>query len=97
MSCERYAYNGECLTKTTMSNGLVIHKTLVFQYADHMGLRNIRGFAGRLKRWRVNIGLEQRELADILGKHRATIQGWEAGKWEPGDIEKEKVLSLMKT
>lgn len=37
----------------------------------------------RLKRWRKERGLVQKQAADILGVNLRTLQGWEEGKPEP--------------
>jgi transcriptional regulator with XRE-family HTH domain len=43
----------------------------------------LAGFATTLKSIRVAAGLAQQELAARIGRHRVTINGWEAGRSTP--------------
>ena len=47
-----------------------------------------------LKAWRVNTGLTQQEVAEILGITRSTVQSWERYKTSPDADQALKLSEL---
>lgn len=53
-----------------------------------------------LRRWRIGLGLVQKQAADKLSVSVRTYQGWEAGKSQPNKFaraELERLMNLEKT
>ena len=83
MSGKRHAHNHMRVITSTKNNSLVHRLTFVLDYTERLDLPEGNSPGERLKRWRMINGVEQKEVAEILGKHRGTIQGWEKNLWNP--------------
>lgn len=48
------------------------------------------------RKWRVNAGLNQSELASVVGCDRQSISNWENGKTEPRGLQKVAYAAALR-
>jgi len=62
-----------------------------------ISLHPTRTMGERIKRWRLEQGLFQRNLAKLIGVDEMSIVNWETGKTEPRKMNLEKLKAILRS
>lgn len=57
-------------------------------------IKAVRVSADRITKWRKKIGVSQTQFAKLLGVSHLSVNHWEAGKTEPREAQKQRIVEL---